>query len=125
MRFMLARNKTVVSTCGISIEFKKGELHLVPPAMYAEVIAVGGIPENEIDEAEMPPALPTPEQLLDREAEMMKVFKAIVIRNDRNDFTAGGTPHAAVLSRELGWSVQAKERDAAWVKFTANAGEDD
>jgi hypothetical protein len=123
---MLSRNRTIASTCGISIDFKKGELHLVPPAMYAEVLAAGGVPEDEIPEDEMPPAAPTPEQLLDREAAMMKAFKAIVLRNDRNDFTAGGTPHASVLSRDLGWSVQAKERDAAWVKFTAaNADVDD
>ena len=39
MRFKMHRNRTISSTCGLSIEFVKDQLHLVPPAMYAEVIA--------------------------------------------------------------------------------------
>lgn len=118
MRFMLPRNRTISSTCGISIEFKKGEFHLVPPAMYQEVIAAGGVPEEEIPEDEQPKTN-SPAVLEEREAAMMKAFEAIVTRNNREDFTAGGAPHNAVLSRELGWAVNVKERDSAWVKFLA------
>lgn len=119
MKFMLMRNRTIASTCGLSIEFKKGELHLVPPAMYAEVIAAGGVPETEIPEDEMPKGVPTPAELAEREAAMFKAFTAIVLRGSREDFTAGGAPHNAVLSRELGWAVSGKERDVAWAKFKA------
>jgi hypothetical protein len=119
MKFMLSRNRTIASTCGISIEFKKGELHLVPPAMYAEVIAAGGVPEGELTEDELPEGAATPEALAEREAAMIAAFEKIVLRNERGEFTAGGMPHSAVLARELGWAVQAKERDAAWIKFTA------
>ena len=118
-KFMLPRNRTIVSTCGISIEFKKGELHLVPPAMYAEVMAAGGVPEHELAEDEMPAAAATPEALADRKAAIYKAFEAIVKRNVREEFTAGGMPHNAVLARETGWAVAAKERDAAWVEFLA------
>jgi hypothetical protein len=119
MKFMMSRNRTIASTCGISIEFKKGELHLVPPAMYAEVIAAGGVPETELSDDELKVSTITPEVKAEREAAMIKAFEKIVKRNQREDFTAGGMPHNAVLSRELGWNVVAKERDAAWVKFTA------
>lgn len=119
MKFMLPRNRTIASTCGLSIEFKKGELHLVPPAMYAEVIAAGGVPESELAEDEMPPAPPTPEALEDRKAAIFKAYEAIAKRNNRDDFTAGGMPHNAVLARETGWAVAAKERDATWVEFLA------
>ena len=123
MKFMMHRNRTVISTCGLSIEFIKGELHHVPAAMYAEVIAVGGVPESEIPEDEMPKGAPTPEQLVDRDKQMQVAFKTIVERGNRDDFTAGGAPHNVVVSRELGWTVQAKERDAAWIAY--QAGKDD
>jgi len=123
MKFALSRNRTISSTCGLSIEFKKGELTLVPPAMYAEVIAAGGVPETELEEDDLPTSGPTPEELAEREAEMFAAFEAIVLRGSRDDFTAGGMPHNSVLARELGWSTQAKERDAAWVKFQAGRDE--
>lgn len=122
MKFTLHRNRTVISTCGLSVEFKKGEPVLVAPAMYAEVIAIGAIPEDEIPEDEMPKGKPTPEQLAEREAQMFGAFKKIVAGAVREDFTSDGTPSNVALSRELGWSAQAKERDAAWVKFLADKG---
>ena len=122
MRFKLPRDRTIASTCGIAIEFKKDEFHLVPPAMYAEVIAAGGVSENEIPEDELPPKPDTPEALADREALLFAAFEDLVKRNVREDFTAGGVPHAAVLKQKLGYHVDAKERDAAWVKFTASKG---
>jgi hypothetical protein len=121
MKFVMHRKRTVVSTCGLSVEFEKGVPTLVPPAMFAEVIAVGAVPENEIPEDELPAGKPSPAQLIEREQQMFAAFDAIVKRASREDFTAGGVPHNTVLSRELGWSVQAKERDAAWVKYTSGA----
>lgn len=118
-KFMLPRNRTIASTCGLSIEFKKNELTLVPPAMFAEVIAAGGVPENELTEDDLPKKADTPDALVEREKAMFKAFEDIVARNVREEFTAGGMPHNKVLSEKLGWSVNAKERDAAWVKFTA------
>jgi len=118
MRFMMQRDRTIASTCGLSIGFKKGVLQLVPPAMYTEVLAAGGVPESEIPDDDMPSAAATPEVLADREAQMFRAFEEIVMKNDRESFTAGGMPHNAVVSRMVGWSVMAKERDAAWIKFT-------
>ncbi len=123
MKFTMARNRTVVSTCGLSVEFLKGVPTLVPPAMYAEVIAVGGVSEEELADDDLPPAKATPEQLAEREQAMFKAFDAVARRGEREDFTAGGVPHANALARELGWSPQPKEVKAAWVKYTAGKGE--
>lgn len=120
MKFVMHRNRTVSSTCGLSVEFKKGEPTYVPPPMYNDVIAVGAVPEDEIPESEMPKGKPTPEQLAEREAQMMAAFTKITDANSREDFTAGGTPTQAAMSRELGWTPAAKERDAAWSKFLAD-----
>lgn len=116
MRFKLPRDRTMASTCGLSIGFKAGVFQLVPPAMYAEVIAAGGIAEEDIDPADMPKA-PTP--AADREAAIFAAFEKILLRADTNEFTGGGAPHNAVVARETGFSVNAKERDAAWLKFQA------
>jgi len=124
MKFTLPRNRTIASTCGLSIEFKKGVPALVPPAMYAEVIAAGGVSEDEIPEEDMPEKKATPDALAEREAALLAAFKKIALRNDSNEFTAGGVPHLAVIQGETGWRVDAKERDATWVKFTAGSDPD-
>lgn len=120
MKFVMPRNRTLASTCGLSIEFKKGELTLVPPAMYAEVIAAGGVPESELSEDELPKGKPTPEDLAEREAQIIKACEKLFTANVRDDFTAGGVPTLPALGRELGWTPAAKERDTAWVKFMAD-----
>ena len=125
MRFMLPRNRTISSTCGLSIEFKKGQMHLVPPAMYDEVIAAGGVPESELEEDELPPKPITPEAQAEREKKLFEVYAKIAKRNARNDFSAGGQPHLSVLQRELGWEVTTKERDSTWVKFLGKTHTDD
>lgn len=120
MKFVMHRDRTIASTCGLSVEFKKGVPTHVPPGMYQDVLAAGGIPEEEIPENEMPKGKPTPEQLAEREQAMFAAFKKIVDGNQREDFTAGGVPTQAALSRELGWTAQAKERDAAWIKYLSD-----
>lgn len=116
MRFKLPRDRTMSSTCGLSIGFKAGVFQLVPPAMYADVIAAGGVAEEEFTEAEKP-KVPMPEG--DREAAIFKAFETILLRSDTTEFTGGGAPHNAVVAREAGFSVGSKERDAAWLKFQA------
>ena len=119
MRFKLPRDRTIASTCGLSIGFKKGVFQLVPPVMYAEVIAAGGVSEEELIEEEAPAPGTAPATKDEREAAMLKVFTAIALRNISTEFTAGGVPHVGVVGREVGWTVDAKERDAAWLKFKA------
>jgi hypothetical protein len=120
MKFVLPRDRTIASTCGLSIEFKKNVLTLVPPAMYQEVIAAGGVPEHELSEDELPKSKAAPEVVAEREKQLNDAFALLVDANDSTDFTAGGTPALPALSRVLGWTPTAKERDQAWVKFLAD-----
>lgn len=119
MKFVMHRDKTISSTCGLSMEFKKGVPVFVPPPLYAEVIAVGGVPEEPLPDDPAPVASAAPQNSTERDKRLADAFDVIVKRNRREDFTAAGMPHAAVLSTEAGWTLSAKERDLAWVKYTA------
>jgi len=118
MKFIFFRDKTVASTSGHTIGFKKGEPTHVPPEAIKDVIAAGGVPEDEeFDPDPKPEGVIEPSDPVERQAAIFKAFETIVKRGRREDHTAGGTPHQKALAAELGWPLQAKERDAAWVAF--------
>lgn len=124
MKFVMHKTRTIASTMGLSIEFEKGVPTLVPPYMYQEIIAAGGIPESELSDDELKTGNPNePLDPAERKAALMKAFEQIVLRNVREEFTAGGTPHNAVMAKELGWPVPAKERDIVWAEFKADKPE--
>lgn len=113
---------TVASVSGRSVRFTKGVPTYAPSQMHAELIAVGIVPAEEIPEVETSePVEPTTPAA--REAALFAVFEKLVLRNKREEFTAVGVPHNAVLAKELGWSVHNKERDAAWNKFSLERAE--
>ena len=117
MDYIAPRNMTVASLSGRSVTFAKGEPTYAPPQMHAELIAVGIVPAEEMPEVKVAdgPVEPTVPQ--EREAAIFVVFEKIALRNERTDFTANGNPHAAVVAKELGWSLGGKELNAAWQKF--------
>ena len=120
MDYIAPRNMTVVSKSGRSVEFEKGKPTYAPSQMHAELIAMGVVPAEEIPEPvddglPKEPTVPT-----EREAAVFAAFEALMLRNKRGDFAGTGAPHAAVLSKELGWTIDGKERDAAWAKFQGN-----
>lgn len=119
MLYISNRDITVPSVSGRSVEFKKGEPTYAPPTMHAELISQGIVPAEDLEEETKPEGPVEPTVPAEREAAMFAVFESMVLRNDRNDFTAAGTPHAAVVQRELGWknNIGGKERDATWAKF--------
>ena len=120
MNFVFYRDKVVASTSGHTIGFKKGEPTHVPPDAIKDVIAAGGIPEDEQFDPDAKPESTDPAEPTDpveRQKAIFAAFNAISKRGRREDFTAGGTPHQKALAAELGWPLQAKERDAAWVDF--------
>lgn len=124
MKFTMHRNRTIVSTSGLSVEFVKGEPTHVPPAMYAEVIAAGGVPEEEIDlDPPSSPGASEPTDPVARQKAIYTAFETITLRGRREDFTAAGAPHAKALSQILGWTIQNKERDQAWVNFKTKEAE--
>lgn len=120
MKFVMQRNRVVASVMGLAIEFEKGVPVSVPPYMYNEVIAAGAVPESELSDDELKTG--NPDEPIDpakRKAAVIDAFNLIVLRNVREEFTAGGMPHQSVLAKELGWSVSAKERDVLWAEFKA------
>lgn len=112
MKFVMSRDRVVVSRLGRSFEFKKGEPLHVPSMCWDEVQAQGAVPEEELPEPEA--KIPTVPEGVERAAKIAEAIKVMVLRGQREDFTASGAPHAAVLSNEVGFIVDAKERDLAW-----------
>lgn len=111
MKFTMSRDRTVVSKFGRAIEFVKGEPTHVPEMCYEEVMAAGGVPEDELPVPDVTDTTPTGAA---RTEAIVAAIKAMVLRGAREDFTAAGAPHAAALSAAVGFPVDAKERDAAW-----------
>jgi hypothetical protein len=116
MNYIAPRKMTVSSTSGRSQTFEKNVPTFAPPQMHAELIALGIVPEDDIEEDEGPKGPAEPIIPHEREAALFKVFEAMVLRGKREEFTGVGVPHLAPLASALGWSA-AKERDAAWTKF--------
>jgi len=127
MRFAnpLKRTRQVVSTTGHSVEFPGKEadgtlafVH-VPPALEAEAIAAGLVPESDVEEpvASTGPVRPTnPEEL---KAAVFEGFGKMVDRGDREDFAGNGFPKVDLLSALLGWRVEAREVKDLWPQFQA------
>lgn len=122
MKFVLHKNQVVVGTAGHSIEFKKGVLTHVPKEMWLAVQAVGAIPEDELPEDAVAKveAVEDPEA---RKSAAFAAFKAIVDKNERDDFTGSGTPKADVVEAITGFAMKADERNAFWVEFKQTAAE--
>ena len=118
MKFVMHRNRTIVSTSGHAVEFAKGELTHVPPAMYEQVMAAGAVPEEELDlDPKVEGAIEEPSDPSVRRKDIFAAMEKVTLRGKRDEFTASGAPHAKVLSNELGWTVSNKERDQAWAAF--------
>lgn len=112
MRFTMQRDRTVVSKFGRSFGFIKGEPLHVPDMCWEEVMAAGGVSEEELPD----PAIPvsTVPQGAPRALAIAEAIKVMVLKGERNDFNASGMPQAGVLSQIAGFAVDAKERDLAW-----------
>lgn len=112
MNFTMQRDRIVVSMSGRAIEFIKGVPTHVPQQCWAEVQAQGAVPEEDIPEPDKKGA--EAPQGAERAAAIAKAIEHMVLRGERNDFTASGAPQAGALSLECGFTVDAKERDEAW-----------
>ena len=117
MNYTSYRDITVASTCGLSIELKKGVSTKCPPGMHDELLALGCVPDSPPPEPEAGAAPVAPTGAAEKYEALCKAFKKIALRNERTDFNAAGVPHASVLAAEMGYTTNAKERDAAWAKW--------
>lgn len=113
MKFLFSRERTVVSTKGHAIRFPKGELVHVPKDMYPEVLAAGGVPENELEEDEKKPEIVGDE----RHAKLLAAIAKVVEENNPEDFTAAGIPNRKKLGARVGFAVGAEEFERAYGEF--------
>lgn len=112
MNFVMHRDRVVPTRLGRAYGFEKGVPLHVPPECWADVQAAGAVPEDELpDDSETKSDVP---QGPERAKKIQDAIKAMVLRGQRNDFTASGAPNAGVLSANLGFVVDAKERDTVW-----------
>ncbi len=120
MDYISQRDITVCSKSGRSVAFKKGVPTYAPDQMHAELIQNGILPTEDIPEPADDGAPKEPTVLSEREAAVYAAFEKLILRGKRNDFAGTGAPHASVLSKELGWDIDGKERDILWQKFQAD-----
>jgi hypothetical protein len=113
MKFIFARDRTVSSTSGRTIEYKKGVPTHTPPGMHNEVIAAGGVPEDELDDGDEQKGKDIPTGA-DRDAIIKAAMEEMVASNIREEFTAAGAPHTKKLTEKVGFVVNDKERNALW-----------
>jgi hypothetical protein len=115
MHFTLARDHTLASTLGHSVEFKKGVATFVPPALHDEAVAIGAVPDEEL-----PPSVDLSNEPTDptkRAGEVLAAIELVATRNSREDFAASGAPHVRALAVILGWKPSSSERDTLWARF--------
>lgn len=116
VKMKLNRDKTVASTLGHMITFKKGETVEVPMVMVRSCAEVGAERVDgkdaivEIVEDIKAQPIDPGERLED----IGKVLEEIVTRNDTQEFTAAGVPHVKVVSKYVGYRVDKTEVVAAW-----------
>lgn len=116
-KYVSYRDITVSSVMGHSIEFKKGVPTNCPPMMHAELIAIGIMPEEPMKEEPVVDGTQAPQDPIAREAAVFAAFERMTLRNAREEFTAAGLPHKSALAKELGWSIDNKERDTLYQKW--------
>jgi hypothetical protein len=120
MKFTLNRDKVICSTTGHAIAFAKNVATHVPPALWNEVLAAGGVPEDELP-AEKRADTREPEDPVARRAVITTAFEQLVLGARREDFTATGAPHVKALTAQMGFALDVKERDLLWQEFKLNA----
>ena len=118
-QYILNRNFTLATKMGHVIRFIKGEPTYVPPVCRHEAQSIGAVPADgsdpqTVDEKPNSPAPASPEE---RNALILEAIKDIQARNEREEFTAAGSPHPDVVSRILKFKVTQREIAAVLQKY--------
>ncbi len=115
--FVVGRNITVRTINGITVRFRSGEPTYVPPQAHEAVIGIGARPvDGEIDlpDKEDVLVLPKAPAGTERDSQIKDVIRAMVARNDREDFTGANKPDARKITKILKYRVESTERDRLW-----------
>lgn len=116
--FILNRNYALRSIKGHIINFIKGEPVYVPPVLVAEAVALGAESvDGPIDPLEPEAPVKSELTLAEREQAMREAIEQMVAANNREDFTAQGTPNLKALSGYVGFTVNKRELEGVWQKY--------
>lgn len=114
--FFKAKVETWVATHAVSAAVKYGA------EFVDEETETSHKEEMESNVAKQPKPAPVGDEL---EAKVMSVFEELVAVNDRETFTASGTPKMDVLKSKLGFDIAKKDADFYWKKMSQKlAGKD-
>lgn len=126
--FVLNRNHTLRSLKGHIINFEKGQPTYVPPAVVREAVEIGAEPVEDMDKTnavlgeEIKP--PPPDLTADeRKALMFEAFEELERTNVRKDFTGGGQPTVAAVTRVAGFEPDKREIEDAWLAYKMQKAE--
>ena len=115
------RDFTVRTNMGHVLHFKKGVPKYVPPevrelmAEHAIMPVEGDIPvKEEVKIVEAP-------QGDDRREKIFQAVQMIADMQESDDFTGGGMPKIEAISRVAGFTVDGREREAAWTRHLQEA----
>jgi hypothetical protein len=122
MQMQLNRDHVYVSKRGTSIRFAKDTPTFVPPYLVTEVVGLGGT-VSETDQSTVDAEMKVVKEAViaaeGRSPAIEAAIRTMIERNQRGDFTAGGKPNLNVLSKMVGYTVNADELDAPWRKVKA------
>jgi hypothetical protein len=107
---VLNRNLILESTYGHVIRFEKDKPVNVPPVMHGLALGIGAQFTDDKPAVEDTPM--GPQEIVDpaeRKAKLLEIVTAIIDRNHGDDFTAGGKPKAAAVSKAFGFEVTGRE----------------
>lgn len=104
---------------GHAIQFEANVPVRVPYPCIDEAISIGAVFENTDDQkilVDEKPDVTTPDLGFEREQKLYDACHKIAADNDPDMFTPGGKPKLAALSELVGYEIDRKEADVAWVK---------
>ena len=113
------RDRVISTTKGHTARFKAGEPKLIPATILEECLQAGAVLTEEADALAVPaPEIVKPNpNTSERRPAIVAKMREMVARNDRDDFTASGRPDVRILERELGFKLDARERDEVWAEL--------
>lgn len=116
---VLNRNYTLATTKGHVIQFVKGVPTAVPKSVYNDAIAIGAQPPDGTapDIKDEDEKSDIPQDPAERNPLIYAAILKLVKRNEREDFTAAGSPTVDAVTREVGFKVAAREIAPQWQAY--------
>ena len=116
--FTLHRNHLLRTTKGVTIKFDANKPVYVPPVAVPDAVAIGAQPVgHEVDVLPDEVPVEVPLTVGQRKERMFEAFQTLIDRNERNDFTASGSPNAKKVAAMVGFDVSINERNSLWDEF--------